>query len=231
MPVFSLGPSLIFPHPTLREPEGLLAVGGSLSPERLLLAYRWGIFPWYEDDQPILWWWTAPRLLLDPGKIHVSRSMQKVFRQHQYNLTINTAFEQVMQSCATIPRRGQGGNTWITPEMLDAYIELHRMGYAHSVEAWDPQDDQLVGGIYGVSMGRLFYGESMFSAKPNASKAAIIHLSRFLLEKGFNWIDCQQDSKHLRSLGAELVNEKKWLAILRANHLEMFETGTENRFL
>lgn len=215
MPVYALDDELIFPHPVLREPDGLMAVGGDLSPQRLLLAYRWGIFPWYHGDQPILWWWLAPRLMVRPQDVHVSHSVRNYINRKVYTVTIDHAFETVMQRCGSVRRVGQE-DTWIMPEMIEAYTALHHLGYAHSVEVWE--GDQLVGGLYGVALGMIFFGESMFAEKPNASKIGFIHLARHLEEKGFLWIDCQQDTPHMRTLGADLIEEDDFLDILRQNH-------------
>lgn len=214
MPVYSLDDELIFPHPILREPDGLMAVGGDLSPERLLLAYRWGIFPWYHEGQPILWWWLAPRLMVRPEDVHVSHSVRNFINQKKYKVTFDKEFRAVMQRCSDVPRPGQDG-TWIMPEMIDAYSTLHKMGYAHSVEVWE--DGNLVGGLYGIALGKIFFGESMFSEKPNASKIGFVHLAQYLSSHGFQWIDCQQDTPHMRTLGAGLVEEDDFLNILRNN--------------
>jgi leucyl/phenylalanyl-tRNA--protein transferase len=215
MPVYALDDELIFPHPVLREPDGLMAVGGDLSPQRLLLAYRWGIFPWYHGDQPILWWWLAPRLMVRPQDVHVSHSVRNYINRKVYTVTIDQDFESVMRRCGSVRRVGQE-DTWIMPEMIEAYTALHHLGYAHSVEVWE--GDQLVGGLYGVALGMIFFGESMFAEKPNASKIGFIHLARHLEEKGFLWIDCQQDTPHMRTLGADLIEEDDFLDILRQNH-------------
>ena len=216
MPVYALDDELIFPHPILREPDGLMAVGGDLSPERLLLAYRWGIFPWYHQGQPILWWWLAPRLMVRPLEVHISHSVRNYINQKRYTVTFDQQFTTVMQRCGTVDRPGQEG-TWIMPEMIDAYTVLHQLGYAHSVEVWE--DKSLVGGLYGIALGHIFFGESMFTEKPNASKVGFIHLARHLASLGFQWIDCQQDTPHMRTLGAELVEEQEFLSILRENQL------------
>jgi leucyl/phenylalanyl-tRNA---protein transferase len=215
MPVYALDDELIFPHPVLREPDGLMAVGGDLSPQRLLLAYRWGIFPWYHGDQPILWWWLAPRLMVKPQDVHVSHSVRNYINQKKYTVTIDQNFEAVMRRCGSVKRVGQE-DTWIMPEMIEAYTALHHLGYAHSVEVWE--DEQLVGGLYGIALGKIFFGESMFAEKPNASKVGFVTLARHLHENGFLWIDCQQDTPHMRTLGADLVDEDDFLAILRSNH-------------
>jgi leucyl/phenylalanyl-tRNA--protein transferase len=217
MPVYALDHPLIFPHPVLREPDGLMAVGGDLSPERLLLAYRWGIFPWYSEGQPIMWWCLCPRLMLRPSEIHISHSMRNLLNRKKYHVTFNQQFETVMRKCASISRAGQDG-TWITAEMIEAYVTLHMMGYAHSVEVW--QEGTLVGGLYGIALGRIFTGESMFAEQSNASKIGFIALASRLEAAGYDWIDCQQDTPHMRSLGAYLKEEDEFLDILRQNHLK-----------
>ena len=222
MPVFSLDDELIFPHPDLRDPDGLLAIGGDLSVDRLLLAYRWGIFPWYHEGQPLLWWFLAPRLMLKPNEVHIAHSLQSILKKEIFHVTFNMAFEEVMKNCGEIKRLNQDG-TWITEEMLGAYLELNKSGYAHSVEVW--QGKELVGGLYGVGYGKIFTGESMFAKISNASKVAFVHLARHLEVKGFEWIDCQQDTAHLRSLGADIIEEGQFLDILRNNHLFILRTG------
>jgi leucyl/phenylalanyl-tRNA--protein transferase len=217
MPVFNLSEELIFPHPILREPDGLLAVGGDLSPQRLILAYRWGIFPWYHEGQPILWWWLTPRLMLKPGEIHISHSVRNYINQNRYTVTFNQSFKSVIGKCAEVKRKGQKG-TWIMPEMMDAYTQLHEMGYAQSVEVWE--HNVLVGGLYGVTIGRIFTGESMFAEKPNASKIGLVALARALSVKGFVWIDCQQDTPHMRTMGGRLMEAEDFLGVLRANQME-----------
>lgn len=193
--------SLEFP-PTdqaLTEPNGLLAGGGDLSPERLLYAYRRGIFPWYEAGQPILWWSPDPRALLFPAGFHLSRSLRKLLRKCPFDVTADLAFEDVMTACAEPRAYAQG--TWITPQMSAAYAELHRLGYAHSIEVWHQGD--LVGGLYGLALGRVFFGESMFSREANSSKVAFAHLVAQLRAWRFQLIDCQVSNNHLFSLGAE----------------------------
>ncbi len=227
MPVFALDDELIFPHPLVREPDGLLAVGGDLSPDKLLLAYRWGIFPWYHDDQPLLWWWIAPRLMVRPGEVHISHSLKSSLKKNIFRVTFNTCFEEVMKECGKIKRAGQEG-TWITQDMMEAYTALYHSGYAHSVEVW--QSEELVGGLYGVAYGKIFCGESMFARKSNASKVAFIHLASYLADKDFAWIDCQQDTPHLRSLGALLIPEEEFMDILRENHLSILCSGTSKTF-
>lgn len=185
----------------LREPNGLLAAGGDLSPQRLIEAYSRGIFPWFNPGEPVLWWSPDPRMVLFPGELKVSRSLRKTLKKRDYEVRVDTAFRQVMEACAA-PRDGQGG-TWITPAMIDAYTELHRQGLAHSVETW--MEGKLVGGLYGISLGRMFYGESMFSLATDASKIAFVHLVRQLERWGYGMIDCQMKTAHLASLGAREI--------------------------
>ncbi|MHB1291441.1 MAG: leucyl/phenylalanyl-tRNA--protein transferase, partial [Sulfuricella sp.] len=184
----------------LREPNGLLAAGGSLSPQRLVEAYTHGIFPWFNPGEPILWWSPDPRMVLFPAELKISRSLRKTLKKHDFELRVDTAFREVMEACAA-PRDGQG--TWITPAMIDAYSELHRLGLAHSVETW--VEGKLVGGLYGISVGRMFYGESMFSRQADASKIAFVHLVRQLERWSFGMIDCQMKTAHLASLGAREI--------------------------
>jgi leucyl/phenylalanyl-tRNA--protein transferase len=195
----------------LNDPNGLLAAGGDLSVERLCDAYRRGIFPWYEDGQPILWWSPSPRTILLPRDIHVSKSTNKAIRKQQPIITTDTVFEKVIQQCAEITRRHQEG-TWITAQMQKAYIDLHHRGFAHSVEVWF--NGQLAGGLYGVAIGRAFFGESMFSNQSNASKFAAIALCQQLKLWGFGFIDCQVHTQHLASLGATTVSRKQFSNLL-----------------
>lgn len=201
-----------FPDPdeTTDQPEGLVAVGGDLSNERLLAAYRRGIFPWYEEGQPILWWSPEPRCVIYPHDIHVPRRLQRTLRSRRFTLSANTAFEQVVQGCAA-PRRYTDA-TWITSDMLRAYLSLHRAGYAQSVEAWS--EGALAGGIYGVILGRVFFGESMFSRARDASKVVLVSLAQALAEADFQLIDCQLPSPHLMSLGARLIPRRRFIAEL-----------------
>ncbi len=194
----------------LKQPNGLLAVGGDLSPERLLAAYRQSIFPWYSEGQPILWWSPDPRAVLFPADLHVSRSLRKKLRKRALEITLDRAFEEVVAACAE--PRSYEKETWISPEIHRAYTTLHRLGYAHSVEAW--RDGRLVGGLYGVALGRIFFGESMFSRESDASKIAFVHLTRQLQRWGFVVIDCQVGSDHLRSLGAVDIPRREFLALL-----------------
>jgi leucyl/phenylalanyl-tRNA--protein transferase len=201
--------SLAFPSPSLAmaEPEGLLAAGGDLSPERLLRAYTQGIFPWYQDGQPLLWWSPNPRTVLQPAKLHVSRSMLKHLRKTELVVTLDQDFPAVIRACSE--PRDYSDSTWITTEMQQAYCELHRLGVAHSVEVW--KDDQLVGGLYGVALGSVFFGESMFSRRSNASKVGFIFLVRQLEHWGYTLIDCQMPTEHLFSLGAESISRDEFI--------------------
>lgn len=185
----------------LADPNGLLAMGGDLSAERLLDAYRHGIFPWFNPGEPILWWSPDPRMVLVPGAVRVTRSLAKRMRNAGFELRVDTAFVEVMRACAA-PREGAGG-TWISPAMVAAYTRLFDAGYAHSVETW--RDGRLVGGLYGVAIGRMFYGESMFSREPDASKVALVRLARQLEAWGFGLIDCQMETPHLASMGARTL--------------------------
>ncbi|HSR61493.1 MAG TPA: leucyl/phenylalanyl-tRNA--protein transferase [Robiginitalea sp.] len=211
-PIRFLGDALVFPPPEASSREGLLAAGGDLSPERLLLAYRSGIFPWFSDDSLILWWSPDPRMVLFPERLKVSRSMAKILQRGDFAITKNQRFPEVIRACAQIRRKGQPG-TWITEEMVEAYIQLHRLGYAVSYEAW--QEGELVGGLYGVEPGGIFCGESMFSKVSNASKAAFIYMVREQAALGCRLIDCQMYTPHLASLGAEPVPRADFLHILR----------------
>lgn len=208
MPIFRLGRAVAFPDPDLAEPDGLLAVGGDLRPERLLAAYARGIFPWYDDRSPILWWSPDPRLVLVPGELHVSRSLARTLRRGTYRVSADEAFERVIRRCAEKGRPGQRG-TWITPEMIAAYCELHRLGYAHSFEAWEGA--ALAGGLYGVSLGAVFFGESMFADAPDASKVAFARAVEWLAAQGVGLVDCQVRTDHLVSLGARELPRRAFL--------------------
>jgi len=205
MPVFQLTDQVRFPHPELAEENGLLAVGGDLRPQRLLEAYRQGIFPWYSENDPILWWFTSPRLVIFPEEFRVSRRLARYFRNTRLDFSINRAFDRVITACA-FSRTRKGEDTWITSEMMSAFSNLHHLNYAHSVECWE--NDQLVGGLYGVALGKVFFGESMFSNVANASKYALIHLVDFLSENGYRLIDCQMTTAHLVSLGGREIPGK-----------------------
>lgn len=201
-----------FPPPSQarKDPNGLLAAGGDLSPERLLLAYRSGIFPWFDAGQPILWWSPDPRAVLFPERLHVSRSLAKTRRRATLRCTKDQAFSEVIQACAA-PRKGEPG-TWITPAMQAAYQNLHRRGIAHSVETWN--GDELVGGVYGLAIGRIFFGESMFSRQSDASKLALVYLCEFLREQGYVLMDCQVANRHTLSLGVENIPRADYLTII-----------------
>lgn len=194
----------------LTEPNGLLAVGGCLSPRRLLNAYRHGAFPWFNPGEPILWWAPNPRLVVFPSQLKVSRSLNKTLRKRPFDICFDRAFEQVIEACSA-PRAQQSG-TWITADMKNAYIDLYRLGVAHSVEAW--QDDQLVGGLYGIGIGQVFFGESMFHRTTDASKIAFVHLARRLIDWNYQLIDCQVSSDHLFTLGATEIPRRKFSALL-----------------
>ena len=194
----------------LASPNGLLCAGGDLSPQRILTAYAHGIFPWFSEGDPILWWSPDPRMVLFPEELKVSRSMRKTIARRTYETRIDTSFRRVMEECAA-PRDGQAG-TWIVPEMIDAYTQLHQMGFAHSVESW--QDGELVGGLYGMAIGRVFFGESMFARAPDASKVALVHLADRLRQADFAVIDCQQATAHLASLGAREIPRATFAQLL-----------------
>lgn len=209
MPVYRLSDELVFPHPSLAEPSGLLAVGGDLSPERILLAYAHGIFPWYSDPDPILWWSPDPRLVLFPGELKVSRSLMRTLKKQVFDVTVDAAFSKVIRAC------GQTRDeTWITEEMIEAYEGLHRLGCAHSVETFF--EGGLVGGLYGVALGKAFFGESMFSVMSDASKVALVCLVEYLSERGYELIDCQVSTDHLKRLGAREIPRKEFLDLLKA---------------
>jgi len=198
----------------LADPNGLLAVGGDLNPQRLIAAYRLGIFPWFSNDEPILWWSPNPRAVLFPEKIHISKSLKKTLRQQVFTVSADRQFHEVMQHCATIPRLGQDG-TWISNDMLEAYQQLHRMGIAHSLEVW--HQGKLVGGLYGLAIGGVFFGESMFSLKTDASKVAFVYLATQLQHWGFAVIDCQVTNDHLLSLGAQEIDRSLFNRLLSSN--------------
>ena len=208
-----LGEDPVFPplDTALAEPNGLLAAGGNLDPQRLLAAYRRGIFPWYSAGEPILWWSPDPRMVLVPGELKISRSLAKTLRNADYEVRLDTAFDEVIHACAVKPRDGQPG-TWITAEMQQAYRTLHRLGYAHSVETWI--GGKLAGGLYGIALGQAFYGESMFSHARDASKIALAHLCAHLKRRGFGIIDCQMETAHLASLGAKPIPRRDFAARL-----------------
>lgn len=210
---YLLGEAYAFPPPSCASSDGLVAVGGDLHPERLLNAYASGIFPWPHEDLPLLWFSPDPRVVLPPALLHVPRSLAKTVRRRPYRITLDTAFSQVIQSCSSIRRRHEDG-TWISPPMIDAYVQLHRLGIAHSVEAW--QNDELVGGLYGVSLGRAFFGESMFAHKPDASKVAFVSLVHQLAVWQFHFIDGQVHTEHFARFGAVPWSRDHFLSSLRA---------------
>lgn len=210
--IFLLSDDVIFPDPKLADAHGLLAIGGDLSAERLLLAYENGIFPWYSEDQPILWFSPDPRLVLFPAKIIVSRSLKKTINKKVFDIRFDSNFEEVIVECSKIERKDQDG-TWITNDMIDAYIDLHNQGYAHSVEAYF--EGSLVGGLYGVSLGGAFFGESMFHTMTDASKVALYYLVDKLKDWDFDFIDSQVVTEHMKNLGAEEITRTKYLELLK----------------
>jgi leucyl/phenylalanyl-tRNA---protein transferase len=205
--------ALWFPPVEKATPDGLLAIGGDLSTERLLLAYRSGIFPWFNENEPPLWWCPDPRCVLFPSELYRSKSMQQLEKRNAFDITFNQNFSAVIQQCAATRKHEEG--TWITPEIEEAYCELHRLGHAVSIEAW--QQGELVGGLYGIRMGRIFFGESMFSKVSNASKYAFIHSVVQLQQEGVVLVDCQIYTDHLASMGARMIPRKEFLRILEAN--------------
>ncbi len=216
MPVWYLSEQLLFPHPLSASSEGILAIGGDLSPERLKLAYAHGIFPWYSLEEPILWWFPDPRCVMKPDGVVVSKTMHRLLRKNPFRITFDTVFEQVIKKCRSIKRKNQKG-TWIQPEMVEAYTKLHEAGYAHSAEVW--LENELVGGLYGVAYGKIFFGESMFSLVTDASKFALIMLAELLMKKGFILIDCQENTPHIRSMGADLISAADFHTVLKKNRL------------
>jgi len=212
MPLFKLTNRIDFPPAERAGRDGLLAVGGDLSPRRLLRAYGQGIFPWYSDDEPILWWSPDPRFVLFPSEFHCGDTLRKVLRRGDFSFSFDKAFAEVMHACA-LPRPGEPG-TWITPDMRAAYGELHKLGYAHSLEAW--RGSELAGGLYGVSLGRCFFAESMFHFENNASKAALAALAASVGRMGFVFIDCQVPTPHLAGRGARSIPRSRYLRLLRA---------------
>lgn len=212
MAIFQLGKELVFPDPSLAEAEGLLAVGGDLKLDRILLGYSMGIFPWYSQGQPIFWWTPDPRLIILPDGVHISKSLKRTLKSNKFEVRFDTCFKEVIRLCATVIRDGQLG-TWITNEMREAYYQLHEAGFAHSVECIF--EGELVGGLYGVSLGKAFFGESMFSLKADASKVSLVVLSRVLAELEFEFIDCQIPTKHLKRMGAFEIRRDEFLSKLR----------------
>lgn len=211
MPTFQLTDNLYFPPVSEADAEGLVAIGGDLSSERLMLAYHSGIFPWYSDDEPIMWYCPNPRFVLFPDKLYVSRSMRSVLRKEEFKVTYNEDFTGVINSCKKMQRSGQDG-TWITEEMVDAYISLHKLGHAQSVEVW--KENELVGGMYGIHLGSVYCGESMFSTVSNASKVGLILFMQKFKEEGGQLYDCQAYTDHMASMGAELIDRNEFLKYL-----------------
>ncbi|MCX8031615.1 MAG: leucyl/phenylalanyl-tRNA--protein transferase [Thermodesulfovibrionales bacterium] len=212
MAIFQLTKDILFPPPQLADEDGLLAVGGDLSPERLIQAYSKGIFPWYVDSSPILWWSPDPRLVLFPEELRISRSLRQILNKNIFHVTTDKAFEDVIKNCAYIKRKGSFG-TWLTKEMIYAYIRLHNLGYSHSVESW--YEGQLVGGLYGVVLGGVFFGESMFTKISNASKVAFVKTVNYLKTQGYVIIDCQVVTQHLINMGARTIPRDQFLQILK----------------
>jgi len=210
--MYFLSRELYFPSVNQASPEGIVAIGGDLSPERLILAYRSGIFPWFEDDEPILWWSPPERMVLFFEDLKISKSMRNILNRSTFSITFNTAFREVITNCRNIKRDGQPG-TWITNDMTEAYCRLHELGYAKSVEVW--QGEELVGGLYGIDLGHIFCGESMFSKVSNASKIAFIALAKYLEQENYRVLDCQVHNDHLESLGATEILREDFLEILK----------------
>lgn len=213
--IYQLPEEHIFPHPNYAMEDGLLAIGGDLHPKRILAAYQNGIFPWFGDNEPILWWSPNPRFVLFPDELKIAKSMRPILRKNNYTVSVNQNFENVISQCKSISRPEQNG-TWITPEMKQAYITLHQMGYAHSVELWDAKGN-LNGGLYGIAFGKIFCGESMFAKTSNASKIAFIYFVNFLNTQGFELIDCQMETPHLAHFGAKLIKRSVFLACVKQN--------------
>jgi len=222
MPVYQLSDKLLFPPAELAEKDGLLAIGGDLSPERLLLAYSSGIFPWYSEGDPILWWSPSPRLVIMPGEFRIPKRLSRFMRQKKFSVSMDKAFREIISACATIDDRGEKG-TWITDEMIEAYCQLHQMGFAHSVECW--LDEELAGGLYGISLGGVFFGESMFSNQTNGSKVALVSLVNKLLEWSFDLIDCQMKTAHLMQFGAREIPGSQFQKTLARSLLRPTEIG------
>lgn len=228
MSVYLLNDELVFPSPLEAEEDGLLCIGGDLNPDRLLLAYEKGIFPWYSEGDPIMWFSPDPRCVLYPHQVHISHSMKQVIHKRELKVTFDHNFNGVISGCAQTHRPGQAG-TWIVPEMKEAYITLHHLGMAHSIEVW--QDDQLVGGLYGVSIGRVFFGESMFSLVSNASKLAFITMAIELHSRNFKLIDCQLPTNHLHSLGATDIPRIQYLRELKQGLTKPSDIGSWNQWI
>ncbi len=230
MPLFRLSKRLDFPPAWLARSDGLLCIGGDLSPKRLLLAYKNGIFPWFSENEPILWWSPDPRLVLYPDEINVSKSLKKKIRQNKFSIRINHAFEQTITACAK-PRKNKHDGTWLVDEMIEAYIDLNALGYAHSIETW--REDKLVGGLYGVSIGGSFFGESMFSVESDASKIALVALATHLNKYHFDLIDCQVTTDHLMKMGAVEISRNSFLDTIQnsVKREDLNAIWTEHMFL
>jgi leucyl/phenylalanyl-tRNA---protein transferase len=235
MPAYWLSDyEISFPHPTLAESDGLVAIGGDLRPERLILAYRNGIFPWFEEDGIFAWYSPDPRCVLVPSELKLHKSMKSTFNQKKFEYTLDTCFEKVITSCAAINRKEQMGSSWISDNYIASYTKLHQLGIAHSVEVWE--NDELVGGLYGLGIGKVFCGESMFASVPNASKAGFITLVKALNEAKYTLIDCQQETEHLKSMGAKTISRLDFLDKLAINQHEKSMVGSwsfdeENRLV
>ncbi|GAB6888395.1 leucyl/phenylalanyl-tRNA--protein transferase [Desulfothermus okinawensis JCM 13304] len=212
MVIYSLPPEPVFPDPLIEDVDDIVAIGGDLSPDRLIVAYKNGIFPWYDEHSPILWWSPDPRLVLRPEDLHVSRRLRRTIRQGKFTVTINYAFEEVINYCSKIKRKGTEG-TWLVPEMIEAYTNLHKIGYCHSIEAWS--NGRLAGGLYGVCLGKVFFGESMFYQISNASKVAFVWLVLMLKKANFKFIDCQQVTSHLMRFGAKPIKRRIFITELK----------------
>lgn len=225
MYIYQLGTAFDFPHADLALQDGMLAIGGDLNPQRLLRAYVKGIFPWYEEGQPILWWSPDPRMTLNLSELHVSKSLKKILRDEIFEVRFDTDFKNIINACAGTKRKGTVG-TWITLDLIDSYMELHKMGFAHSVGAY--RENRLVGGLYGLSVGSIFFGESMFHRENDASKVAFVYLVRFLQQNDFDLIDAQQDTDHLRSLGGKPMKRKDFLKCLETFTLKPSLIGNWN---
>jgi leucyl/phenylalanyl-tRNA---protein transferase len=228
VPIYKLGKSIVFPDPSEAE-DGIIAIGGDLSPQRLMAAYQSGIFPWYNDDEPLLWWSPDPRSVLFPDELKVSRSMAQLLKKKTFRVSLDTAFSEVIRACANV-RYKDRDDTWINSDIEKAYTTLHKMGVAHSVEVWD-EDGTLCGGLYGLAIGKVYFGESMFFTKSNASKYGFITLVRLLQERGFELIDCQVHNPHLESLGATLIPREIFLSLLSQQVSEQGFTGSWSNWL
>ncbi len=230
MPVYWLSKDDVsFPPAYLANEDGILALGGDLSVERLLSAYQNGIFPWFNNDDPFIWWCPDPRFVLYPEDLKVSKSMRPYFNQKKFQVTVDQNFEEVIRNCQKSKREGQAGGTWITESIVKGYVDLHQAGFAHSVEVW--KEDELVGGLYGVALGKVFFGESMFSKVSNASKFGFISMVRRLTDLGFDLIDCQQKTKYLGSLGAKEISRTVFLEHLEKNKEQPTARGNWSNYL